>query len=79
MPYEVNLGMPPAGISLHAAREGENVSVKTCEFLSTVDGQVFQGNRMKFKHRRALSKGSSNRERPSCVLIAGSSWYLFRD
>jgi len=39
--YEVDLGMPPAGYTLAAAREGENVTVQYSEFTSTEDGQYF--------------------------------------
>ncbi|MFH1110158.1 MAG: hypothetical protein V1790_13330 [Planctomycetota bacterium] len=42
MPYEIDLGMPPAGYVLKgAAREGEQATVQFMEFTSTEDGQHF--------------------------------------
>jgi hypothetical protein len=41
MPYEIDLGKPPAGYTLRAAREGESVAVQYSEFTSTEDGQHF--------------------------------------
>jgi hypothetical protein len=41
MPVEIDLGMPPAGYSLTAARADENVTVQFQEFTSTEDGQHF--------------------------------------
>jgi hypothetical protein len=39
MPVEIDLGMPPAGYALAAARDGESVAVQYLEFTSTEDGQ----------------------------------------
>lgn len=41
MPFEIDLGMPPAGYAMRAARPGETVPVKFMEFTSTEDGQHF--------------------------------------
>ena len=43
MPFEINLGMPPAGYSLNSARKGETAEVQYLEFTSTEDGQHFIG------------------------------------
>ncbi|RIK81313.1 MAG: hypothetical protein DCC68_08995 [Planctomycetota bacterium] len=41
MPVEIDLGMPPAGYSLTAARPEEDVAFQFQEFTSTEDGQHF--------------------------------------
>lgn len=41
MPIEINLGMPPAGYAVSAARRGELAQVQYLEFTSTEDGQHF--------------------------------------
>ena len=41
MPYEIDLGKPPAGYSLTTARENEEMVVQYMEFTSTEDGQHF--------------------------------------
>lgn len=41
MPYEIDLGMPPAGFCVKSAREGEEVLVQVLGFSSTEDGQEF--------------------------------------
>jgi hypothetical protein len=41
MPYQIELGMPPAGYAVSAAREAEIARVQYLEFTSTEDGQHF--------------------------------------
>jgi hypothetical protein len=41
MPVEIDLGMPPVGYALAAARVDEQVAVQFLEFTSTEDGQHF--------------------------------------
>ncbi len=41
MPFEIDVGTPPAGYSKKAARRGEIVNPSTRDFFSTEDGQQF--------------------------------------
>ena len=41
MPFEVNLGKPPAGYVKNAAKPGESVFIQYLEFTSSEDGQHF--------------------------------------
>ncbi len=41
MPFEINLGVPPAGCLLEGAPAGEQVTIGVREFTSTEDGQDF--------------------------------------
>src|SRR5687767_14639650 len=41
MPFDIDLGMPPAGYALSAAREAETARVQYLEFTSSEDGQHF--------------------------------------
>jgi hypothetical protein len=41
MPIDIDLGNPPAGYSLTAARPGAQVAVQYLEFTSSEDGQHF--------------------------------------
>jgi len=41
MPFDIDLGMPPAGYAVSSARADEDVIISFREFTSTEDGQHF--------------------------------------